>query len=312
MNRKELKTILDQKGVPRTSYSLMEGACKFLKKDGAYSLEHDPKMKTWGVRKYAQGEDKPIGFFYSEAGACEKLYFALTEMNKDFVRALDDLPFEKPCNLLDEIHIRDLKDWLLRNAGAAAPCLVADVEQLKTLLIEKGVPRAAYSILGDNAAGLDQNGGRSLEYNEMNDYWSLWIFERGERGCVFLSYPETMACTMFYYLLVDGLHKASLQFDEPRRVMHRITRFFHRSSDSAIRNCDELETRLIKAGVRGWCALPGDPPREGWALEYNQREKTWDFFCFERGIKYLEKSFYWESTACEELYSVASRLSGVF
>lgn len=85
----------------------MKSACKFLEKDGAYSLEYDPGMKTWDVRKYVQGENKLVGFFYSEAGACEKLYFALTEMNKDFVRALDNLPFEKPCNLLDEIHIRD-------------------------------------------------------------------------------------------------------------------------------------------------------------------------------------------------------------
>ncbi len=107
MNRKELGAILDQSGVSRTSYSLMKSACKFLEKDGAYSLEYDPGMKTWDVRKYVQGENKLVGFFYSEAGACEKLYFALTEMNKDFVRALDNLPFEKPCNLLDEIHIRD-------------------------------------------------------------------------------------------------------------------------------------------------------------------------------------------------------------
>ncbi len=310
MNREELRTILDQRGVPQTSYSLVKDNCKFLKKGSEYLLEYDPGMKTWDVRKYVQGEDKLLGFFYSEAGACEKLYYALTNTNKDFVRLLDNLPFEKPRNLRDEINIRDLKDWLLMNAGATAPRLVANVMQLKELLVEKGIPNSAYSIRKDDIAGLDHDGGRLLDYNEMNDYWSLWIIEGGERGCVYSSCSETMACTMLYYLLVDGLHKASRPLGEPQSVMNRTTGLFHRSSDSAIRNCDELEKRLIKADVRFWCTLPGDPPwNEGWALEHNLREKTWDLFCHERGEKYLVNSFYWESTACEELYSAVIRLA---
>lgn len=314
MNREELRIILDQKGVLRTSYSLMEGNCKFLGKDVAYSLEYDPKMKTWDVRTYVQGEDTLIGYFYSEAGACEKLYFALTNTNKDFAQLLENLPFEKPRNLRDEVYNRDLKDWLLMNAGATPPCLVVNVMQLKELLLEKGVPRSAYSILGDNVAGLDPNGGRLLEYNKRNNYWCLSIYEGGERGYVYASCPETMACTMLYYLLVDGLHKASRPLGEPRpmtKTNRRVSQVLDLSK-STIKNCDELDARLIEAGVRGRCTLPSDPTRScGWALEYNLREKTWDFFHYERGEKYLEHSFYWESTACEELYSVAIRYAGI-
>ena len=64
MNCKELRTILNQKGVPRTSYSLVKDNCKFLKKDSEYSLEYDPEMKTWDVRKYVQDEDELIDFFW--------------------------------------------------------------------------------------------------------------------------------------------------------------------------------------------------------------------------------------------------------
>ena len=310
MNREELRKILDQKGVPRTSYSLTGNVPTVVEKKSTYALEFVAERKRWLVCGYIGGERKVIGGFYSEAGACEKLYYALTNTNKDFVRLLDNLPFEKPRNLRDEINIRDLKDWLLMNAGATAPRLVANVIQLKELLVEKGIPNSAYSIRKDDIAGLDPDGGRLLDYNEMNDYWSLWIIEGGERGCVYSSCSETMACTMLYYLLVDGLHKASRPLGEPQSVMNRTTGLFHRSSDSAIRNCDELETRLIKADVRFWCTLPGDPPwSEGWALEYNRREKTWDLFCHERGEKYLVNSFYWESTACEELYSAVIRLA---
>lgn len=251
-----------------------------------------------------------IGYFYSEAGACEKLYFALTEMNKDFWRLLENLPFEDAHDLEDSDDVQDLKESLIEYAGVAAPCLVTDVEQLKTLLLEKGVPRAAYSIRGDNAAGLDQNGGRSLEYDERSDSWYLWVYGRGEIGLICDCFTQTEACSIFYYLLVDGLHKASRRFDEPRPVMNRITSFFHRSSDSAIRNCEELDVRLLKAGVRQLCTLPGDSPVNwDYALEYNQREKTWDLFSHDRGEKNLDHSFYWESTACEELYSAMIRIA---
>ena len=238
----------------------------------------------------------------------EKLYFALTEMNKDFWRILENLPFEDCPDLEDPVDVQDLKESLIQFAGIAEPRLVTNVEQLKTLLREKGVPRAAYSILGDNAAGLDQNGGRSLEYDKRSDSWYLWVYGRGDIGLICNCFTQSEACSVFYYLLVDGLYKTSRRFYEPRPVMNRITRFFHRSSNSAIRNCDELEKRLIKADVRFWCTLPGDPPwNEGWALEYNRREKTWDLFCHERGEKYLVNSFYWESTACEELYRALVR-----
>ena len=180
-----------------------------------------------------------IGYFYSEAGASKKLYFALTEMNKDFWRLLEDLPFEDAHDLEDFDDVQDLKESLIEYAGVAAPCLVTDVEQLKTLLLEKGVPRAAYSIRGDNAAGLDQNGGRSLEYDERSDSWYLWGYGRGEIGLICDCFTQTEACSIFYYLLVDGLYKASRRFDEPRPVMNRINSFFHRSSDSAIRNCED-------------------------------------------------------------------------
>ena len=224
---------------------------------------------------------------------------------------MDNLPFEDCPDLEDPDDIPYWKVSLIQFAGIAEPRLVTNVEQLKTLLLEKGVPRAAYSILGDNAAGLDQNGGRSLEYDKMSHCWYLWVYRRGEIGLICSCSSQSKVCSVFYYLLVDGLYKTSRRFYEPRPVMNRITRFFHRSSNSAIRNCDELETRLIKARVRHRCALPDDPPANGgWALEYNQREKTWDLFGYERGEKFLEHSFYWESTACEELYSVASRFAG--
>ncbi|MBR0226436.1 MAG: hypothetical protein IJL92_10300 [Thermoguttaceae bacterium] len=314
MNREELRTILDQKGVSRTSYTLTGNVLTVAEKNGTYALEFVAERKRWLVCEYIGGERTVIGGFYSEAGACEKLYFALTNTNKDFAQLLENLPFEKPRNLRDEVYNRDLKDWLLMNAGATPPCLVVNVTQLKELLLEKGVPRSAYSILGDNVDGLDPNGGRLLEYNQRNNYWSLSIYEGGESGYVYASCPETMACTMLYYLLVDGLHKASRPLGEPRPMMktNRNVSQVLDLSKSTIKNCDELDARLIEAGVRGRCTLPSDPTRScGWALEYNLREKTWDFFHYERGEKYLERSFYWESTACEEMYSVAIRYAGI-
>ena len=308
MNCKELRIMLDRRFVPRSSYSLSERKLAAVEKNDGFSLLFDPEMKTWEVIKYRQGEDISIDDFYSEAGACEKLYFALTEMNKDFWRILENLPFEDCPDLEDPVDVQDLKESLIQFAGIAEPRLVTNVEQLKTLLREKGVPRAAYSILGDNAAGLDQNGGRSLEYDKRSDSWYLWVYGRGEIGLICNCFTQSEACSVFYYLLVDGLYKTSRRFYEPRPVMNRITGLFRRSSDSAIRNCDELETRLIKERIRYKCALPDDPPANGgWTLEYNQREKTWDLFYFERGTKELKHSFYWESTACEELYSVATR-----
>ena len=284
MNREELRTILDQKGV---SSALTSNVLTVVEKKATYALEFVAERKRWLVCGYIGGDREVIGGFHSEAGACEKLYYALTNTNKDFIRLLENLPFEKTRGLKDPLVVRDLKGWLFENAGAAEPRLISSLLQLIVLLLAKRIPLRAYSILGCNLL-LDPNGGRSLEYDLESDSWSVWIYDRGEKGCIYDADSKTEAFTIFYHLLVDSPHKAS------RTIL----------AETPTMTCETLKDLLMEKGIpRDWYSILGDaPPADDMLmLEHNSREKTWDLFHFERGLKSLVNTFYSESAACEEL-----------
>ena len=290
MNCESLKKALDQVGVPSTAYSIRDDNLSEVIENGGYSLRFDKELKMWTVNKYENGTRKIVEGFHSEAGACDKLYYELTETNKNFSRLLENLPFEKTRGLKDPCVVRDLKDWLFSNAGATEPRLITSLLQLKALLLIKRVPFRAYSILGCNP-WLDPNGGRSLKYDFETNSWFLWIYERGKKGLIYDTDSKTEACTVFYHLLADSLRKAF------RTIL----------VETSTITCETIKDLLVEKGIpRDWYSILGDiqPAEDMLLLEHNFREKTWELFSFEKGLKSLVCTLYSESAACEELLCI--------
>lgn len=158
-----------------------------------------------------------------------------------------------------------------------------------------GVPRTAYSILGNNLAAIGQNDGYSLEYNtEFNwDNWEIAFYNNGTRDVVNRFYSEAGVYETFYYLLGKAFSKKwSLVFEENPEM-----------------NCERLSSLLIENGIP---QSRYSIPREyrwmveeldfGYSLEHKWWKRRWEIYYWERGKKDLVCSFHTESTACEEMY----------
>ena len=288
MNCESLKEALDKVGVPSTAYSILDDNLSEVAKNGGYLLEFEKEQKEWNVYRYENGTKDWIASFYSEVAACDRMYYELTETNPNFSRLLESLLLKKTRGLKDPDVVESLRYELSFNAGATEPRLVSSLLQLQALLLIKRVPFRAYSILGSNLF-LDPNGGRSLKYDFERNCWNIWIYERGIKGLILESDSKTEACTVFYYLLVDGLHKAS------RSVI----------AETPTMTCETLRDFLVEKGIpRKWYSILGDTRLTEYIwllLEYNSREKTWDLFNCERGLKNRINTHYSESAACDEL-----------
>ncbi|MBR5759388.1 MAG: hypothetical protein IKX88_12415 [Thermoguttaceae bacterium] len=158
-----------------------------------------------------------------------------------------------------------------------------------------GVPRAAYSILGDNLAAVGQNGGYSLEYNAESNRrnWEIAFYNNGTRDVVDRFESEAGVCETFYYLLGKAFGKKwSLVFEENPEM-----------------NCERLSSLLIENEVSPHrYSIPGEHRwiveelDFGCSLEHKWWKRRWEIYYWERGQKSLVYSFHTESTACEEMY----------
>lgn len=290
MNCESLKEALDKVGVPSTAYSILDDNLSEVAKNGGYLLEFEKEQKEWNVYRYENGTKYWIASFYSEVAACDRMYYELTETNPNFSRLLESLLLKKTRGLKDPDVVESLRYELSFNAGATEPRLVSSLLQLQALLLIKRVPFRAYSILGCNP-WLDPNGGRSLKYDFETNSWFLWIYERGKKGLIYDTDSKTEAYTVFYHLLADSLRKAS------RTIL----------VETSTITCETIKDLLVEKGIpRDWYSILGDiqPAEDMLLLEHNFREKTWELFNFEKGLKSLVCTLYSESAACEELLCI--------
>ena len=158
-----------------------------------------------------------------------------------------------------------------------------------------GVPRTAYSILGDNLAVVGQNDGYSLEYDAEFNWlnWEIALYSNGTRDVVNSFFSEAGVCETFYYLLGKAFGKRwSLVFEENPEM-----------------NCERLSSLLIENEVpqsrysipREYRCFIGEL-NFGRSLEHKWWKRRWEIYYWERGRKDLVCSFHTESTACEEMY----------
>ena len=167
-------------------------------------------------------------------------------------------------------------------------------KELMIKLDKIGVPRSAYSILGDNLAAVGQNGGYSLEYNAESNRrnWEITFYNNGTRDVVDRFESEAGVCETFYYLLGKAFGKKwSLVFEENPEM-----------------NCERLISLLIENEVpQYWHIIPGERKileklHFVFLLEHKWWKRRWEIYYWEIERKDLVHSFHTESTACEEMF----------
>ena len=173
MNFAELKMKLNEISIPQSAYALPGDNLDDVIKNGGHSLEYNAEIKRWIISKYSRfgkGRKEIVDGFYSEAAACETLYYLL---GRDYCKE-NRLVFEENS----EINFRTMIAELIKN----------------------GVPpwrrRVQYFL---SASEEDY----SLEYDFQSNTWQLFYYERGTKKLIKSFHTESAACLELYSYIIS-------------------------------------------------------------------------------------------------------------